>query len=174
MYQFLSPPSLSSLPSFLQFLVFTEKRWLFASPRYDCWSAFKSHSWRFCFLLFPLPPLPLPPLLVFSFFFFFFLDFFFFFFFFIFFFFFFFFKSDFLTFCLFKSGWLTKKGATIKTWKKRWFVLKGKCLYYFPSKAGARCLGVIPIPGHTVDFLLFFLILSFLLHLKQLFSPFFI
>lgn len=32
-----------------------------------------------------------------------------------------------------KEGFLTKCGGGIKTWHKRWFVLKGDYLYYFKS-----------------------------------------
>jgi hypothetical protein len=30
-----------------------------------------------------------------------------------------------------KSGWLTKEGRIIKSWRVRWFVLKDKKLYYY-------------------------------------------
>jgi RAC serine/threonine-protein kinase len=30
-----------------------------------------------------------------------------------------------------KSGWLTKQGGFIKTWRRRWFELKGGTLYYY-------------------------------------------
>jgi cytohesin len=30
-----------------------------------------------------------------------------------------------------KKGYLVKQGGRIKTWKKRWFVVKDNCLYYF-------------------------------------------
>ena len=33
-----------------------------------------------------------------------------------------------------KDGFLTKQGGAIKTWKKRWFVLKGDTLYYFKTQ----------------------------------------
>eukprot|EP01094_Clydonella_sp_ATCC50884_P024167 TRINITY_DN5990_c0_g1_i1.p1 TRINITY_DN5990_c0_g1~~TRINITY_DN5990_c0_g1_i1.p1 ORF type:complete len:715 (+),score=262.20 TRINITY_DN5990_c0_g1_i1:38-2146(+) len=33
-----------------------------------------------------------------------------------------------------KSGWLTKQGGRVKTWKRRWFILSGNCLYYFKEK----------------------------------------
>ena len=29
---------------------------------------------------------------------------------------------------------MTKQGGSIKTWKKRWFVLKGDMLYYFKTQ----------------------------------------
>ena len=33
-----------------------------------------------------------------------------------------------------KDGWCTKQGGSIKTWKRRWFVLKEKRLWYFKGK----------------------------------------
>ena len=36
-----------------------------------------------------------------------------------------------------KNGWLTKQGGRIKTWKRRWFILSGNCLYYFKEKVRA-------------------------------------
>ena len=32
-----------------------------------------------------------------------------------------------------KEGFLVKQGVTVKSWKRRWFVLKGQVLYYFTS-----------------------------------------
>lgn len=32
------------------------------------------------------------------------------------------------------EGYLVKMGGSIKTYKKRWFVLKGNTLYYFKSQ----------------------------------------
>jgi len=39
---------------------------------------------------------------------------------------------------LFKEGYITKRGDSVKTWKKRWFVLKGKIIKYYISKEDAR------------------------------------
>lgn len=33
-----------------------------------------------------------------------------------------------------KEGFLTKQGEIVRNWKRRWFVLKNKMLYYFESK----------------------------------------
>lgn len=30
-----------------------------------------------------------------------------------------------------KEGWLWKQGGRYRSWKRRWFILSGKCLYYF-------------------------------------------
>lgn len=42
-----------------------------------------------------------------------------------------------------KEGFLTKQGGSIKTWKRRWFVLKGKHLYYFKTRSDLEATGVI-------------------------------
>jgi len=39
-----------------------------------------------------------------------------------------------------KEGFLTKQGVTVKSWKRRWFVLKGSSMYYFTS-AQVCCFG---------------------------------
>lgn len=33
-----------------------------------------------------------------------------------------------------KEGWLIKSGGSVKSWKRRWAVLKGDKLYYFKAK----------------------------------------
>ena len=33
-----------------------------------------------------------------------------------------------------KSGWLRKQGGLVKSWNKRWCVLKGNFLYYYSSE----------------------------------------
>jgi len=33
-----------------------------------------------------------------------------------------------------REGWMTKQGGSYKSWKKRWFVLKGTQLFYFKNK----------------------------------------
>eukprot|EP01126_Amoeba_proteus_P018378 TRINITY_DN1934_c0_g1_i7.p1 TRINITY_DN1934_c0_g1~~TRINITY_DN1934_c0_g1_i7.p1 ORF type:complete len:471 (-),score=100.78 TRINITY_DN1934_c0_g1_i7:221-1633(-) len=42
-----------------------------------------------------------------------------------------------------KEGFLTKQGGSYKTWKRRWFVLKGQNLYYFKTKKDVEHTGVI-------------------------------
>eukprot|EP00009_Paramoeba_aestuarina_P003717 CAMPEP_0201512680 /NCGR_PEP_ID=MMETSP0161_2-20130828/4883_1 /ASSEMBLY_ACC=CAM_ASM_000251 /TAXON_ID=180227 /ORGANISM="Neoparamoeba aestuarina, Strain SoJaBio B1-5/56/2" /LENGTH=465 /DNA_ID=CAMNT_0047908615 /DNA_START=37 /DNA_END=1434 /DNA_ORIENTATION=- len=44
-----------------------------------------------------------------------------------------------------KEGYLTKCGGTIKTWKKRWFVLKGDTLFYFKTQKDTDLTGSIPL-----------------------------
>eukprot|EP00727_Mastigamoeba_balamuthi_P014477 m51a1_g9654 hypothetical protein (206) ;mRNA; f:1192652-1193515 len=46
-----------------------------------------------------------------------------------------------------KEGWCTKQGGSVKTWKKRWFVLSGNRLYYFKSKTDAEERGYIELAG---------------------------
>jgi len=44
-----------------------------------------------------------------------------------------------------KEGYLTKQGGSVKTWKKRWFVLKGNRLYYFKSRKDQDVTGIIEL-----------------------------
>jgi hypothetical protein len=44
-----------------------------------------------------------------------------------------------------KEGFLTKQGGSIKTWKRRWFVLKGKRLVYFKTRNDLEATGVIEL-----------------------------
>mmetsp|Transcript_36493 Transcript_36493/g.91470 ORF Transcript_36493/g.91470 Transcript_36493/m.91470 type:complete len:460 (-) Transcript_36493:145-1524(-) len=48
-----------------------------------------------------------------------------------------------------KEGFLTKQGGSIKTWKKRWFVLKGDTLYYFKTQKDQDVTGVIKVDSST-------------------------
>ena len=51
-----------------------------------------------------------------------------------------------------KEGYMMKQGGNVKTWKRRWFVLKGHTLYYFTSaqiRAGDQA-GLIPLEGARV------------------------
>ena len=34
-----------------------------------------------------------------------------------------------------REGWLVKQGGSWKSWKRRWFVLSDRCLYYFQHTA---------------------------------------
>ncbi|KAL6841463.1 hypothetical protein ACP4OV_028606 [Aristida adscensionis] len=47
-----------------------------------------------------------------------------------------------------RAGWLTKQGEYIKTWRRRWFVLKQGRLFWFKDPAVTRASvprGVIPV-----------------------------
>lgn len=44
-----------------------------------------------------------------------------------------------------KEGFLTKQGGSIKTWKRRWFVLKNKRLFYFKTRNDTEATGVIEL-----------------------------
>nr|GEX64293.1 hypothetical protein [Tanacetum cinerariifolium] len=49
-----------------------------------------------------------------------------------------------------RTGWLTKQGEYIKTWRRRWFVLKQGKLFWFKESIvtrGSRPRGVIPLGG---------------------------
>jgi len=44
-----------------------------------------------------------------------------------------------------KAGFLTKQGGSIKTWKKRWFVMKGDTLWYFKTQKDQDSTGFIKL-----------------------------
>jgi len=48
------------------------------------------------------------------------------------------------------DGYLTKQGGAIKTWKKRWFVLKGPKLWYFKGKTDTSAKGFIELEATTL------------------------
>jgi len=51
------------------------------------------------------------------------------------------------------SGYLWKQGGAKggrKNWKRRFFVLKEQCMYYYVSKPELRLLGVMPLQGAEV------------------------
>lgn len=48
-----------------------------------------------------------------------------------------------------KSGWLTKQGGSIKTWKRRWGVLQGYTLWYFKTKNDTDAKGFIILDKHS-------------------------
>jgi len=48
-----------------------------------------------------------------------------------------------------KEGFLTKQGGTIKTWKERWFVLKGKKLVYFKTRNDLEAKGIIELESDS-------------------------
>lgn len=44
------------------------------------------------------------------------------------------------------EGWMTKQGGSVKSWKRRWFILKGNMLYYFKaSRPETEMQGVIEL-----------------------------
>jgi len=44
-----------------------------------------------------------------------------------------------------KEGFLTKQGGSIRTWKRRWFVLKGMKIYYFKTRNDLEATGIIEL-----------------------------
>ncbi|KAL9647939.1 hypothetical protein ABK040_008209 [Willaertia magna] len=49
------------------------------------------------------------------------------------------------------SGYLKKKGGNIKTYKRRWFELRGKFLFYFKKQGEKKPTGIISISNATVE-----------------------
>jgi hypothetical protein len=49
-----------------------------------------------------------------------------------------------------KEGYLTKQGEHYKTWKKRWFVLKGKQLVYFEGQRDSEQKGVVDLDANSL------------------------
>ncbi|KAK9811470.1 hypothetical protein WJX72_004451 [[Myrmecia] bisecta] len=56
--------------------------------------------------------------------------------------------------CLWSSpdlaGWLEKQGDGLRTWLKRYFILKGSNLFYFKNEKKASAGGVIPLEGAQI------------------------
>jgi len=50
-----------------------------------------------------------------------------------------------------KQGYLTKQGAIIKNWQKRWVVLEGNNLYYFKDHEAQEPRGVIALEDCTIQ-----------------------
>jgi len=53
-------------------------------------------------------------------------------------------------FCPEREGWLLKQGGSWKNWKRRWFVLNDRCLYYFQHTAENVPKGIIPLENVRV------------------------
>eukprot|EP00742_Colponemidia_sp_Colp-10_P004786 GILJ01005106.1.p1 GENE.GILJ01005106.1~~GILJ01005106.1.p1 ORF type:complete len:859 (-),score=93.67 GILJ01005106.1:299-2875(-) len=49
-----------------------------------------------------------------------------------------------------KCGYLHKKGDVVKSWKRRWFLLKANCFYYFHNDDDAEPIGVIFLENFNV------------------------
>lgn len=49
-----------------------------------------------------------------------------------------------------REGWLMKQGGSWKNWKRRWFVLNDRCLYYFEHTAENVPKGIIPLENVRV------------------------
>ncbi|RWS28603.1 cytohesin-1-like isoform X2 [Leptotrombidium deliense] len=49
-----------------------------------------------------------------------------------------------------REGWLWKQGGRYKTWKRRWFILNDKCLYYFEYTTDKEPRGIIPLENVQV------------------------
>jgi len=49
-----------------------------------------------------------------------------------------------------REGWLVKQGGSWKSWKRRWFVLSDRCLYYFQHTAENVPKGIIPLENVSV------------------------
>jgi len=49
-----------------------------------------------------------------------------------------------------KKGWCKKQGGRIKTWKKRWLIIKNNCLYYFKKDDDKDPCGIIPLENLLV------------------------
>ncbi|XP_033127668.1 uncharacterized protein LOC117125310 isoform X2 [Anneissia japonica] len=48
-------------------------------------------------------------------------------------------------------GYLTKRGDKHKTWRRRFFVLKDACMYYYENNSSAKALGVVHFHGYTIQ-----------------------
>jgi hypothetical protein len=51
---------------------------------------------------------------------------------------------------LYREGWLTKLGSSIKNWKRRWFILKEDTLSYYRVRGDSTPAGVINLSLATV------------------------
>lgn len=49
-----------------------------------------------------------------------------------------------------REGWLWKQGGRYKSWKRRWFILSDKCLYYFEFTTDKEPRGIIPLENVDV------------------------
>ena len=49
-----------------------------------------------------------------------------------------------------KCGWLFKQGGVIKSWHRRWFVIRGDQLFYYTGQDESKQMGAIFLPGNKV------------------------
>ncbi|XP_071942570.1 uncharacterized protein [Antedon mediterranea] len=49
------------------------------------------------------------------------------------------------------TGYLTKQGAHRKNWKRRFFVLKDACMYYYENNSSQKAIGVVHFHGYTIQ-----------------------
>jgi len=52
------------------------------------------------------------------------------------------------------EGWMNKlggSGLTPKNWRRRWFVLQGKKLYYYKTSFDISALGIVDLVGYTFE-----------------------
>jgi len=49
-----------------------------------------------------------------------------------------------------REGWLKKQGEHYRTWKKRWFVLKGRQLVYFETQKDNEPKGIVDLEPSTI------------------------
>lgn len=49
-----------------------------------------------------------------------------------------------------REGWLVKEGGLHKSWRKRYFILKDNCLYYFKNSGDREPRGIIPLENLQV------------------------
>lgn len=49
-----------------------------------------------------------------------------------------------------REGWLWKQGGRYRGWKRRWFILNDKCLYYFEYTTDKEPRGIIPLENVEV------------------------
>ncbi|XP_049710891.1 rho GTPase-activating protein 22 isoform X3 [Elephas maximus indicus] len=53
-----------------------------------------------------------------------------------------------------KAGWLKKQRSIVRTWQRRWFVLRGDQLFYYKDKGETKAQGFISLQGTQVTELL--------------------
>lgn len=49
------------------------------------------------------------------------------------------------------KGWLLKQGGSVRNWKKRWFILKDHCLFYYASPKDKKPKGMFALPSYEMQ-----------------------